>query len=109
MNASRHVDEWTLRQQFNKSGLFERAQRGELLVTMDEHDASPDYNQPLGTKSQTIHYYEVRDGRLVKLAILHQFVLPSGKINNRAQRPDPKFLLVGNEIWKLSRKTQAST
>jgi hypothetical protein len=105
--AVRRVTEWELREEFNRSGLWERAGRGELLVTVvDEGQPDPAYGQPPGTRSQTLWYSEAGRGGLTKVAVLHQFVLPDGTINNNARRPDPKFLKVGNDIWLLERPSR---
>jgi hypothetical protein len=102
--AIRRVTEVEIRGEFNRSGLFERAERGEVLkTTIRDAEPDPSYHQPPGTRSQTIEYHDVVDGRLVKVAVVHQFLLPNGRINNRAERPDPKYLLVDGEIWALHR------
>ncbi len=104
MTATRRVSDDELRKAFNASRYFERARDGDILVTMvRENDPDPRYRQPPGTRSQTLRYDEVRGGQLVKLAIVHQFVLPDGSINNTAQRPDPKWVLIDEEVWILRR------
>lgn len=104
MIASRRVSESLLRQAFNNTGYFERAQTGDILVTVIR-DNEPDerYRQPPGTRSQTLRYDVVRNRQLVKVAIVHQFVLADGSIHNAAGRPDPKWVLIQDEVWVLER------
>ena len=91
-----------MRKLFNKSGYFER---DDVLKTLiDSHPAHPSFNQPSGTISQTLLYTEVRNGQMVNLALVHQYLLPNGQINNSVQRPDPKWLRIGDEVFSLARK-----
>lgn len=103
MVSTRRVSEHEIRTAFNNSGLYERAQAGELLVSIESQRPGPAYNQPPGTASQTITYHDVIAGQLVKVAVCHAFVLPDGTINNARRRPDPKFLLVDDEVLMLQR------
>lgn len=104
MIATRRVSKTELRRAFNNSGYFERAESGDILVTLiRQNEPDPRYRQPAGTRSQTLRYDEVRDGRLEKVAIVHQFLLADGTVNNPARRPDPKMLRVGDEVWIVER------
>jgi hypothetical protein len=104
MIASRRVTQAAIRQVFNASGYYEKANKGLVLVTLIR-DNEPDarYRQPKETRSQVLRYDEVQDGRLVKVAIVHQFLLPDGTINNAIGLPDPKWLLVAGVIWIVER------
>jgi hypothetical protein len=53
-----------------------------------------EYGLQLGTRSQLVAYY---DGSVV-VARVHQFLQPDGTLG-ASQIPDPKELLVGDEIW----------
>lgn len=104
MIASRRVTETEIRQAFNATDYFERAEVGDILVTIvRDNEPDPRYRQPPGTRSQTLRYDEVRDGRILKVAILHQFVLADGTINNAARRPDPKWVLIDGPVWIVER------
>jgi hypothetical protein len=86
------LDSFQLCKLFNETGYFERAQRGELLRTLVRAGTpGPEYNQPPGTISETWWWHESRGTRLVRVAVVHQFVLPDGRINNAVGRPDPKW------------------
>jgi len=102
--AIRRVSEAEIRAAFNRSGYFERAEAGNILKTVvRDEEPAPEYNQPPGTRSQTLWYHEAQGGQLVRVAVVHQFLLSDGTINNRARRPDPKYLQVGGEILALER------
>lgn len=93
-----------MRKIFNDSGYYERE---DILRTLKgpPTPANPANNQPPGTMSETWLYHEIREGKLVMVALLHQYVLSDGTINNRAKRPDPKYLRIGDEVYKLRRKS----
>jgi len=104
---SSHVVSLTrLRQIFNTSGYPQRADSGNnISVTVVRRgNPAPQYNQPPGTVSETYLYRENRNGRLVVVAKAHAFVLPDGSINNPAGLPDPKYVRIGNDTYKLARK-----
>lgn len=92
------VDERKLRQLFNDSPYLERVMRGEYTtkVLYDER-AHSDSNQPRGTRSKRIGYYD-ENGQQV--AIVHQFELPDGSIGGSG-KPDPKEVLVGDTVYLL--------
>lgn len=98
-----------LRQIFNESGYQERAGQDILVTVSNPHTPAAEYHQPPDTISQTLTYHESRNGKLVTVAIMHQFVLPDGTINNRAGLPDPKFVRIDDDRYKLARRTQQST
>jgi hypothetical protein len=107
MVSTRRVSEHEIRKAFNASGLYERSQEGSILVTEDDGVPGAEYHQPPGTVSRTTIYTEAVNGQLIRRAVLHSFVLPDGTINNRARRPDPKYLRIGDEILLLERKPKA--
>lgn len=93
-----------LRQVLDESGYLARAGQDILVTVVDAHPAAPEFRQPAGTMSETIWYSETRGNKLVRVAVLHQFVLPDGRINNRAGLPDPKYVRIGDDHYKLARK-----
>lgn len=83
------VDKSTLRRMFNEGRYYERVQSGELsALTERQKTPSPRYQQPPGTVSEEVAYF---DGG-IKVARVHQFVLPDGTIG-ASGRPDPKAIL----------------
>ncbi len=98
------VSERELRDLFNACEYYEKVQAGELLATLIARRA-PDaaYGQPVGTVSETWRYDATRGNRLEKVAIVHQYVLPDGTINNPRGRPDPKFLKTEDGIFIVAR------
>ncbi len=98
------VSETELRDRFNAAEYYEKVQAGELLATLiARRPPDPAYRQPPGTLSETWRYDAARGNRLEKVAIVHQFVLPDGTINNRSHRPDPKFLRTEDGTFALDR------
>ena len=91
----RKVCPWGLRNRFNESRLAER-EDGVTIVTVIVSDApvSPVANQPAGSRSQFVEYWEA--GILV--AKCHRYLGPSGALG-ASGRPDPKWLLVDGEVW----------
>jgi len=76
-----------------------------MLVTVTRRSQpAPEYQQPAGTVSETAMYRESRGNRLVVVALTHAFVLPDGTINNRRGLPDPKYVRIGDDIYKLARR-----
>jgi len=101
--ATYRVTTAEIRRHFNDSGYYER---DDVLKTLkSRHPASPDFHQPPGTASETVLYSEIREGRFVSVAIVHQFVLPDGTISNSVQRPDPKWLRVGDNFYLIQRNS----
>lgn len=84
-----HVSAEKLREIFNNSGYLERAQANDLIVIVKvERNPGAAANQPPGTKSQLVYYYEKE---LTQVAIVHQYVLPDGSIG-ASGLPDPKWV-----------------
>jgi hypothetical protein len=53
--------------------------------------------------SETYVYFEFVRGKPRAVAIVHQYVL-NGEIQNRAGPPDPKWLRIGDDIYKFRRR-----
>jgi hypothetical protein len=51
--------------------------------------------QPIGTKSQIWTITRISDG--TKIALVHRYLRSDGT----SSKPDPKYLLVGEVIWKV--------
>ncbi len=91
----RRVESDEIRRLFNKSGLFERAEQGELKsVLMVDRLVQPEARLPEGTRSQMI-WYLGHGGQ--KLALVHQYLLPDGTIGGSG-RPDTKRMILDDEI-----------
>jgi hypothetical protein len=88
-----------IRQRFNEGRYLERAERGELEQAMRlDKPLSPVVchakGYPLGTRKQLVEYF---DGE-VRVAMVHQVVLPDGTIG-ASGLPDPKLLYVEGVYW----------
>lgn len=84
-----------LRERFNAGRYYERAVANELLATIEsERPARPEANQPAGTLSQMVWYY---DGTGQRVALVHQYLRRDGSLG-ASGRPDPKRLLLEDEI-----------
>jgi hypothetical protein len=92
-----HRNAIALREIFNRSQLWERHLRGELqLDVIYDGVPRPENKQPAGTRSITaaLVKFDSQSGRRRRLAVVHFYRLPSGRINNRSGRPDPKMCIV---------------
>lgn len=87
---------------FNSAGLWERARTGDLtqVTRRDSHPAEPPPGHPSCTRTQLIEYFDQR----TRVAIVHQYLRPDGALGGSG-RPDPKWLLVGSEIWSSGRSS----
>ena len=87
-----------LRAMFNDGGYYERVQAGELLeeVGYNRHPCPPRVNEPYCTRSQTVHYVDLQEGRTV--AVVHQYLREDGSLG-ASGRPDPKRIYQGNMIY----------
>ena len=59
-------------------------------------------NVPVCTQSQLLHYIELRTG--IKVAEVHQYVLPDGTIGASGM-PDPKLLVYDGTLYAVRRLT----
>lgn len=86
-----------MRRQFNENGFLQRLEDGELsaLPIKDRELETPPAGMPPGTRSQTVVYLD-RSG--TRVAIVHQYLLPDGKLGASGQ-PDPKYVLVRGQIF----------
>lgn len=93
-----------MRYQFNTMGFHDRVAAGELEIRILSQ-AKPNlaFADRHGTESQIIQY-RVRRTREV-LAECHRYIFTSGSRRGQlaaSGRPDPKWLLVGNEEWNAA-------
>lgn len=80
---------------FNEGRYHDRVTDGELLAVVEsERPARLGSGQPPGTVSQMVWYF---DSSLTRVALVHQYVRPDGTLGGSG-RPDPKRLLLENEI-----------
>lgn len=90
------VSDNIIRQQFNKSQIFEQAKSGKLKtkVKRSSHLKNPPPTEPYCTYSQIL-FYSSQKGK--PLAIVHQYLRPDGTIG-ASGRPDPKVFHLPNRI-----------
>ena len=83
---------------FNEGRYYERAQAGELVeeVGYNHHPCPPRANQPYCTRSQTVHYVDLEEGR--EVAVVHQYLREDGSLG-ASGRPDPKRICQGTTIY----------
>ena len=87
--------------QFNESRISERGLAGDLTVEVRSSVPSPARaGQWTGTLSQEVEYYE-SPRRLI--AICHRYLRVDGTLGGSGL-PDPKWLLVEEEIWLLAHR-----
>lgn len=81
---------------FNDGAYAERAAKGELTEkVLSENNPSPKANQPPGTKSQLIGYFDAR-GREVARA--HQYLRKDGRLG-ASGKPDPKKVFKDGKLY----------
>ncbi len=90
-----------LRRIFNDRRLWAKVETGELIekVIRSGHPAPHRSGQPFCTQSQMVGYYEA--GRHQRVALVHQYLRPDGKIGGSG-RPDPKAVLDGDTLYLLA-------
>jgi hypothetical protein len=89
-----------LRELFRAARILERVESGELdAVVTSQNEPNPQYNQPEGTVSQTITYFD-KDRK--QAAQAHQFLLSDGSIGGSG-KPDPKRVLYEGVLYYLDR------
>lgn len=92
---ARRVSSEDLRRIFNDGRYYERVLANELIASVErEGSPRPEAQQPPGTLSQTVWYFDLR---LSRVALVHQYLLPDGTIGGSG-RPDPKRILLDGEI-----------
>lgn len=100
MPRRRHVrvSATELRAMFNEGRYYERVQAGELVaeVGYNRHPCPPKANQPYCTRSQTVRYVDLQEGR--EVALVHQYLREDGSLG-ASGRPDPKRISQGTTIY----------
>jgi len=83
---------------FNEGRYYERVQAGELVaeVGYNRHPCPPKANQPYCTRSQTVRYVDLQEGR--EVALVHQYLREDGSLG-ASGRPDPKRISQGTTIY----------
>jgi hypothetical protein len=96
-----------LRHYFNAGQFWERLQAGELHVTIrrEGHPAPAESGQPYCTRSQEVSY---RDPDGEEVARVHQYLRPDGTLGGSG-RPDPKRLLQGGILYRITTQKQTAT
>jgi hypothetical protein len=88
---------WMMRYRFNALRIAERAARGAISTEIiDQGPAPRESGEPRGTRSQFV-YYRISGQDYAKC---HRHLRPDSTTGGSG-RPDPKWLRVGGEIWKL--------
>jgi hypothetical protein len=84
---------------FNEGRYAERQQAGEFaaVVVKDRHPSAPKAPVPICTRSQLILY---KDQRRRTVAIVHQYLTPSGKLG-ASGKPDPKQLWHDGVLYQV--------
>lgn len=91
-----------MQRKFNDGQYWEKLLAGELRPELleDRHPALTTANEPYCTRSQMISYV-APDGK--EVARVHQYLRPDGTIG-ASGRPDPKRLLEGGILYRLTKK-----
>jgi hypothetical protein len=93
-----YISQQQLRRLFNEQGLWERALRGELRqAVVRQRPAASTLPFPDGTQTMIVDYY---DDIGVRLARVHQYMLPDGSIGGSG-RPDPKLVLLDGISYRV--------
>ncbi len=84
---------------FNDGEYWEQVQKGILRAKLvgNNHPSSPRAKEPFCTRSQYIIYVNSKG---VKVAGVHQYLRPNGKIG-ASGRPDPKELFINGILYIL--------
>ena len=101
------VPAWQLRKMFNDGRYYERLLAGELLgvVGDNRHPSAPAAAEPVCTRSQVVHYYDVQS--MTKVAVVHQYLRQDGTLG-ASGRPDPKRIKDGDTIYSLELPSQST-
>jgi hypothetical protein len=94
-----------LRQLFNAGRFWERLLAGELRASLkrEGHPAPAASGQPYCTRSQEVFYFDLEG---MEVARVHQYLRPDGLLGGSG-RPDPKRLLQGGTLYRLSKQKEA--
>lgn len=98
------VDEWKMREIFNKSGYLQDVGEGRIRaeVMRNKHPNWIAAWVPFCTYSQEISYRLVADGS--EVARVHQYFRPDGTLG-ASGRPDPKRVMIGSTKYRLLTRT----
>jgi hypothetical protein len=93
-----------MRYQFNAIGFDDRVHAGELAIKVLSSDPpGPDVEELQMFDSQGIQYVDKASGEA--LAECHRYIVARGPMAGElggSGRPDPKWLLVGDEEWNTA-------
>lgn len=91
----RAVTAWEMRRRFNEDLIWERVVANELIaVDESRRPGGSQSGQPEGTTSVLVRIFTPG---LQLVAIVHYFERPDGTNS----LPDPKYMVVDGEIWKI--------
>jgi hypothetical protein len=71
---------------------------------VSEGSPSPRMGQPVGTRSQLVEYWDAQQGRLVKVALAHRYLLADGSLG-ASGKPDPKQVLHQGMLYLPVKRT----
>jgi len=93
------ISKWADRRLFNERGFWERTETGELTTRLrrNSHPSPPLAHEPFCTRSQMVSYHDTSG---MKVAIVHQYVRPSGELG-LGGKPDPKWLMVDGVVYEV--------
>ena len=93
-----------LRDRFN-SEILPRIEAGELLeVVRSSGNPNRAANQPPGTTSQRVEYFDAIEGELVLVDTVHRYLLPDGTLG-ASGLPDPKRIRVDGTVYAPHKPT----
>jgi hypothetical protein len=89
-----------LQEIFNGTDYYERVLNGTLALRfLSRNLPDPKYGQPDGTVSEKWEYIDSDGFHTFPVAVVHQYVLPDGTINNPKGLPDPKWVRIEDRIY----------
>ena len=93
----KRVSATILRKMFNDGGYLEQVNKGILRtkVVRNGHPSPPKAKEPICTRSQYILYINAKGE---KVAAVHQYLRPDGKLG-ASKRPDPKEILLNGILY----------
>jgi hypothetical protein len=92
-----------MRYQFNAMGFDDRVSSGELMISVISSRPLHEVEELRGFESQTIRFVDRTSGE--NLAECHRYIVSRGPRAGElggSRRPDPKWLVVGNEEWDIA-------
>jgi len=96
-----------MRRRFNDGRYWERVQSGELRTEEwdSRHPSLHNADEPYCTRSQMLSYFDQDSNEVARV---HQYLRPDGTIG-ASGRPDPKRLLDGGVLYRLTKTRDRST